>query len=240
VRGVFFLLMVLSVVRVFAEDRRGDIFPLGKVEGAPPYVQEIHIVDLGGGRRQGTGIVKDAKTGEVLVVEKAVMKGYAVESQEIEQRQIGEVYQLEVKEGQAHFRTYKVVNGERKLKDKESIEKIAENFITGPGTEAFLLKHFDELKEGKSVEALFGVFEVGRGIDFKFRKIASTEDTLTVKMKPSNFFISMMVDPIEIQLSQKDHMMIHYRGRTPVRLKDARGKWEQMDGEIIFKTVPSH
>jgi hypothetical protein len=238
---IFMLLMVSSpLMRAHAEDRRGEIFPLGKVEGAPPYVQDIHIENLGDGRRQGTGIVKDAKTGEVLVVEKAVMKGYAVESQEIEQRQIGEVYQLEVKDGKAHFRTYEVVDGERKLKDKESSEKIAENFITGPGTEAFLLKHFDELKEGKSVKALFGVFEVGRGIDFKFRKIASTDDTLTIKMRPSNFFISMMVDPIEIQLSQKDHMMTRYRGRTPVRLKDSRGKWKQMEGEIIFKTMPSH
>lgn len=235
-RFVVVLLFQLSA-HAIAEDRRGEIYALGKTDGEPLYYQDIHIDDLGGGRRQGTATVRDAKSGEILIKEKAVMNGTAIISQEVEQLQVGEVYQLDVKDGEVHFRTYDVVDGVRKLKDKETSVKAAENFITGPATEAFLQKHYDELKEGKSVEALFGVFEAGKGIDFKFRKIASTDDTLTVKMRPSNFFISLMVSTIEIQLSQKDHMMVHYRGRTPVRLKDSRGKWKPMEGEINYKVV---
>lgn len=235
-RAFLFLLLFIALP-ASAEDRLGEIYPLGKTTGEPLYIQNIHIDDLGNGRKQGYAVVKDAKTGEVLIKEKAVLNGHSVESQEVEQLQVGEVYQLEVKDGEVHFRTYEVVNGERKLKDKETSVKAAENFITGPGTEAFLMKHFDELKDGKPVEALFGVFEAGKGIDFKFRKIASTDDTLTVKMRPSNFFISLMVSTIEIQLSQKDHMMVHYRGRTPVRLKDSRGKWKPMEGDITYKVV---
>lgn len=233
----FILLLFAASFHASAEDRLGEIFALGKTDGAPLYYQNIHIDDLGGGRRQGTATVRDAKTGEVLIKEKAEMNGSAIIFQEVEQLQVGEVYQLDVKDGKVHFRTFEVINGERKLKSKETSVKAAENFITGPATEAFLQKHYAELEDGKAVEALFGVFEVGKGIEFKFRKIASTDDLLTIKMKPSNFFISMMVSPIEIQLSQKDHMMVHYRGRTPVRFKDSRGKWKPMEGEITYKIV---
>ena len=235
------LILVLSILMTavaYAEDRVGEIYAKGKVEGEPLFTQSIHVDRQDGGKIVATSFIKDNKTGEIVLRENATLMGSQIISQTIEQLQIGELYELEVKDGQVHFRTYKIKDGIKTLAEAETSEKVGDNFITGPAAEGFLGKTLPELNDGKTVNALFGVMEVGKGIEFKFRKLASDDDKISIRMKPASFFVSMLVSPIEMQFSQKEKRLIHYTGRTPVRTL-VNGKWKNLDADIIYKTLPA-
>ncbi len=232
----FILLSLFTASLAWGEDRIGEIYAKGKITGEPLFIQSIHIDDAGDGKRIATSFIKN-RDGEVVLREDAVIIGTRIVSQTLDQLQIGERWELEVKDDKVYFRTYKVTDGVKHLTSPETSEKIADNFITGPAAEAFLGKALPELNDGKTVDALFGVFEVGRSIEFKFRKLASDDEKISIRMKPASFFVSLMVSPIEMQFSQKEKMLVHYSGRTPVRIKE-NGKWKVLEADILYKIAP--
>ena len=90
---------------------------------------------------------------------------------------------------------------------------------------------------GKTVSTAFSVLELERTVDFKFEK--TTEDerlgkrVMVVKMKPSNFFISMLVDPMFLEFDIATKKMVYFKGRTPLKILKS-GAWQPLDAEILY------
>lgn len=230
---LFTVLLIFISVTAFAETQKALIYPLGKTEGKPLFVQTTEVTTLESGERQWTSKIEDAD-GKVVMTEKAQMKDTKVLSQYIEQLQINEAYELKVEDKNALFLTYKIKEGQKGAPVDTNKIKMEDDFITGPLTQTYLQKNWDSLMGGNTVWANFGVFEVSKSIGFQFRKVASTDETLELKMKPSNFFISMLVDPIYIQLNSKNKRIEKFKGRTPLKIMK-NGKWKSFDAEILYQ-----
>ena len=60
-----------------------------------------------------------------------------------------------------------------------------------------------------------------------------TENKVEIKMRPGNFFISMLVEPFKIIFDTSSNKIVYFKGRTPLRInKD--GKSKILDAEIIY------
>ncbi len=80
----------------------------------------------------------------------------------------------------------------------------------GPTTELFLRKHVEKFKAKQSVKIEFGVFELRRFINFKFSGISVVEKRIEIKMKPANFIVAALVDPIKIIFDASSDKIIYH------------------------------
>lgn len=230
---VLFLIFVLLSNPVHAENRKAFIYKIGDTAGSPLFTQTTEITEMPSGERHWTSKIEDP-SGSVVMTEKARMKDGRMLYQFVEQLQINEAYELKVDGKNVTFLTYKIEKGDKGNPIKSETKVVGDNFITGPLTESYLISHWQELLDNKSVSVDFGVFEVSRPVEFRFHKIASTDKNLEIKMKPANLFISMFVDSMLIDFDSRSKRMVRFQGRTPLR-KQVKGKWEAIDAEIIYK-----
>jgi hypothetical protein len=234
---IYFSALLLLSVCSFAEDRIGKLYEIGKTDKDPLFIQKTHVEEPTPGHQIFSSSIVDSD-GKLVMTEKAVVDPTGVISQQIDQLQIEESYELERKDDLIIFRTFSTKGGAR-TKTEESTEKVKDNFITGPMFQRFLMKHATELSAGKSIDVAFGVFELGKSVGFTFsKKGLKTQDgasILSIKMALSSFFLSMFVDSIYMDVDVKDFTLIHYKGRTPVRRK-VDGKWKAFDSEIVYSS----
>lgn len=238
-KSLFALGIILFAIGAEAAvvNREGRYFELGKVRGEPIYVQSIRLEDLADGSLKSDSVIKD-RDGKIWLTETAISKGDRLLSHKIDQLQINEGYELEVKDGKVRFRTFKLAGEQRTEVGSGKSEDYTSAFITGPVAAAFLKNHWPALEKGEAVSADFGIFELEKSISFKFSKETLKGDeakNLGVQMKLSNFLFSMFVSAIHFQLEPETFQLIRYRGRTPVRVKDGE-KWAPLDAEIIYVT----
>jgi hypothetical protein len=228
------LIFALMCVPAHALTIRAKIYAVGETSGKPLFVQELKIEAQAGGKTKSVSSIQDDK-GETVMTEEAVLNGTETVSQTVEQRQIGEAYELKRVAGKLVFSTYKLEKGQRILSSEKS-ETPEENFITGPVTIPFLAKHWAELDSGKTVSAKFGVFELERSVAFEFSRSGSSESALDIVMRPASFLVKMLVAPIYFSLDRKTKLLLRYKGRTPVKRK-VFGNWKPFDAEILYEVI---
>jgi hypothetical protein len=216
----------------FAEVRTARFFPIGKTSGEPLFTQETKVDTSPLGQTTWSSEIKDAK-GILVMTEKATVQNDRTTHQYVEQLQIGEAYELNVEGDQATFRTFKIKDGKTGPAESTKPVTIKDNFVTSPATEFYLQKRWSDILAGAIVPVEFGIFELSRTIGFEFKKLSETEDRVELRMKPSNFFVSMVASPMIMEFDKKAKKMVHFKGRTPVR-EMIGGKWKAIDAEIIY------
>ncbi len=223
-------LCLLVGVVASAETTTASIFAVGETAGKPRFTQATEK-STADGKLIWKSVIKDL-AGAVMMTEDVVMKDGVVLSHQIDHLQINERYELAFENKKAVFKTFKLSNGKVEQTDT-SVRDIPETFVMGPSTESFLVKHLDELANKKSVKADFGVFELGRFVSFRFSGIANDGEKLEIKMKPANFIVAALVDPIKIILDKSKRRIVYLKGRTPLR-EMKNGKSKPFDAEIIY------
>lgn len=202
----------------------------------PLFTQTIQVQDQANGQTLSTSEIFDAKK-NVVMRERALMLGDRILSQSIEQLQIGEAYELEREEDKITFRTFSLADGKRKEISSRQ-EKAGPLFVTGPSMKVWIRNHWDELMEGKEITLDFGVFEVERSLSFTFQKQRELEldgkPTISVKMRPASFFLTMLVEPIFLQFDLATKQLVHFKGRTPLKEK-VNNTWKNFDAEIEYR-----
>lgn len=213
------------------ETRVGLFYDIGKKTEKYLFKQETTVTITDTLNRTTDSTIWDEQ-GKVLMRETATIKDGVVISQVMEQLQINEKYVLVVRDGKALFETYSNL----KLIDSNNV-KLSENFFTGPSLEVFLKKNLDELKSQKKVKVGFGIFEFQKAISFDVKQTKKIfklrPELIPLKMELSSL-LSIFVDPLLFEIDPDTAMLVHYRGRTPVRyLKN--GKLEPFDGDIYYE-----
>jgi hypothetical protein len=237
--GLFSRVLISAMVTslgnfaIAAETWKAQIFEINKTKSAPLFLQETTVDTLPGGERQFSSVIKDPQ-GQLIMTEKALFQGDRVLSQRVEQWQLKEAYELKSAENKITFLTYNLNEGKDAHAGSIKNETRPEDFITGPGLEAFLRAHWSELLEGKSLKASFGVFELAKTVGFQFNKMGGDGDLVKIRMKPANIFISLFVDPIDLEIRGKDLRLLRYRGRTPLRIKSG-DSWKSLDAEVVYE-----
>jgi hypothetical protein len=212
-------------------DRTADFFPVGKTTGTPLFVQSYHFDESPDGVIKSISDIKD-ETGKVLMTEVATFKGDRILSQNIEQLQIDEAYELVVKEQTVTFKTFKIKGGKHVSNGEDKTEKYTDAFVTGPVWQAYIQKHWDKIMAGKKVPMDFGIFELEKSVAFNLYKQSDSGETKKIRMKIANSIYSFFVDPIDMEFD-KNKILIRYIGRTPLRTM-VNGKLKPFDGEILY------
>jgi hypothetical protein len=213
------------VARLYAED--------GPAEGAPLFTQKIHRETDAKGLRVSDSTIAD-DSGAIVMTEHALLEGTRIVAQDIEQRQVGEAYTLEVKDGKATFKTFALKEGKRTLKS-EKASMVTSDFVTGPSVEPYLKQKLSGKTDAAAVPADFGVFEIERSVPFEFIRKGMIEGgkALKVRLQPASVWVSMIVAPIDLEVDAKTFVLRRYKGRTPLKRK-INGNWKSFDSLIVY------
>ncbi len=216
----------------FSETRRTQVYDIGKSKEAPKFTQETEITAGEGNMKNWNSKITDP-SGKVVMTEKAKLKDGKIIYQYIEQLQVNEAYELNVENGKATFKTYKIVDGKAGPATETKTHDIDDRFMTGPMTEPVIQKNWAELMAGKVLKVEFGIFELSKLVSFEFKKIKEDAKTIQFEMKASNFFISALLDPIQIEFDKERKTMTRFVGRIPLQQK-VETRWKAVDAEIIY------
>lgn len=126
-------------------------------------------------------------------------------------------------------------------KTTTSDEDVADNLVCAATLVGYLLKHWDALMKGDTVDVRFAVLDRKETVGFKFFKTGDVtfdgKPAVIIKMKPSSFIIAAIVDPLNFTFLKDTRQIAELVGRTtPKQLVD--GKWKDLDADIIYHWKP--
>lgn len=174
--------------------------------------------------------------GKVAAVETAEFvkdaSGPRLRLYKMDQKQVGAVGQVEVKDGVAHFSYSK--DGATKT----SSEKVGDDFIAGPSLVGHLQARWAKLMKGDTVKTRFVVLDRRETVGFQFYKEKETEvngqKAVVIKMKPSSFLIAALVDPLHFYFTPDGQRLLQMQGRVQVK-KNEGGKWKDLDALTVYE-----
>lgn len=197
------------------------------------YVSEV---EYDGDRRSYVNTVTDLE-GKVLVIEKTVATngGRTVVSFEQDQKQLGTVGKLEVRDGKIHFTFTK--DG----KTKTDEEKVTDDFVVTSTLVANVRNDWAKIIKGESIKVRLGVLDRLETVGFQFKKESDTIPSGAaghlVKMKPSSVIISALVNPLRFGFDAEGRYLLEIEGRTNVKVM-VDGKWKDFDGFTVYSYPP--
>jgi hypothetical protein len=212
------------------------MYPIGKTSGPLLFTQKKTERDLGDGKKEFKSVVTDPE-GKEQYNEVIVAKGSLPLKQTAEMGQTKRHLEIEVKGDRVFLRT-RSNSSENNEKPRENSEPLPRNFISGALAEQFAVENWNALMAGETVHAHMAIMEIREILNFKFWKKEvirfKGREVMVVMLKPSSFFVSLIVDPISLYLDTKDKKMVHYIGRTPM-WKNVDGNLKALDAEIVFE-----
>lgn len=107
-----------------------------------------------------------------------------------------------------------VVNGDKdktEVTDSDGLPMVAD-----AGFDMFMVKHWQSLIAGKKHTIDFLAITRGQFIEFEITKTNETDKTVSFKLKPSSFLISMLVDPILLTYDKSTANILYYKGLTNI------------------------
>lgn len=169
--------------------------------------------------------------GAILVTEKTVVTAGKLASFEQDQKQLGTVGKIEVKDGKANF-TFT-----RDGKTKTDDEKIDDDFIVTSTLVAYLQANWDKIAKGETVKSRLGVLDRLETVGFQFKKESDKEiggaAGVVLKMKASSLVISALVNPLFFGFTADGSKLLELEGRTNVKLM-VDGKLKDFDGYTVY------
>lgn len=199
--------------------RKTRLFTLEVVETVAADINEVHSV------------CKDLN-GQVVIEEKTQFKGEDLLKFEIDQKQLQQKGVIELKEGKVFF-TKISADGKSTTKD----EKVGKTLVLAASFRKYIKSHFSELKEGKTLEFRYGVWDRQETVGFEVFKEKvekdGEQDVYLLKMKPSSFLIAALVKPIFFKFNHDGSRLLEMNGRVGPKQKDGTS-WKDLDAEIVY------
>ena len=154
------------------------------------------------------------------VIEQSWQKDGHVKKAIIENKALGKVMELEVKDGKAFYKTT-----DKDGKVKTSDDDAEENLVV-PSTVMFYAQpHYQEIMDGKELRLKIAVLDRRESFTFIMKKIrddksASGENILVMQMAPSSIIVRALVDPMYFYVYPKTGEMFAYEGKSALRKKE--------------------
>lgn len=172
--------------------------------------------------------------GEIAVIEKTTVVNGKVTHYERDQRQLNEKGSVTIKGKTITFSYTK------KGKTKTDTETLTDNFLIGPVIVDYLQKHWKKILAGAELNVRLAVVNRLETVGFSYKKEKEMKvngtDAVVVKMTPTSWAISLLVDPLFFTLSKKEARLLELKGRTvPKRLTPRNKKWKDLDVEAYYE-----
>lgn len=221
--------LVLMAQVALADNYTATLFEQKSEKKTKIYTLEVKDTNPEAGEFEST--YKDPE-GNVVVAEKATVKGSELVKFEIEHKQLNQKGMIEIKDGKAFF-TKTSADGKSSTKD----EKIGKTFVTSSNFRKFVQDNWAAMKEGKTVEFRYGVWDRQETVGFEIFKDGTEkigeEEALVIKMKPSSFLISALVKPIFFKFNADGSKLLELNGRVAPKKKDG-SSWKDLDAEVVY------
>ncbi len=139
--------------------------------------------------------------------------------------------------------TIEVVNGTAKFsftkngKTKTAEEPAGQDFIVGSMIPEDFQAHWLQLMKGEKLKRRLAVVDRVETIGFEFAKESETElagqKVVVIRMRPSNFLISALVDPLHFYVKADGTALMELRGRTLVR-RQVGSAFKDLDAVTVY------
>ena len=170
--------------------------------------------------------------GNIIIEEHSEREGIKLKKFQIDHKQTGRKGSIEVNGGKISFSFED--NGKKK---KIETEDLPNNFVVGPTLAAYVLTHWSELLNGKTIDIRFGVWDRQETVGFSLFKIGQEKiggkDVILLKFKPTSFVIAALVDPVIFKFSSDGKELVSMIGRVPPKFK-VSDKWKDLDAEVLY------
>jgi hypothetical protein len=118
--------------------------------------------------------------------------------------------------------------------DKVETEKLDSSWAVGPTIVPMLARRWDEVMRGDRLKIRLASWERQETIGFELFKDRVENGHVFVKMKPSNFLISALVNPIYFEMPADGKSLFSSLGRVvPKRLEGS--KLKDLDAEVVYE-----
>jgi hypothetical protein len=102
----------------------------------------------------------------------------------------------------------------------------------------FLARHFEQMARGEKVTCRCVVITHRQTVGFTLKEESEgrwhDKDVITVRMEPSSFLISALVEPLHLVIEKAPpHRVLEYRGRTTPKA-GRPGHWSDLDAVTVF------
>lgn len=223
------VVIAIFVQQALAENYSAILYEQNSKKQTKIYTLEV--TDTNAETGEFESIYKDPE-GNVVVQEKAILKGSELVKFEIDHKQLGQKGVIEIKDGKAFF-TKVMADGRSSTKD----EKIGKTFVTSSNFRKFVKDNWEGIKSGKTIEFRYGVWDRQETVGFEIfkdgsEKIGEVEATV-VKMKPSSFLIAALVKPIFFKFNEDGSKLLELNGRVAPKKKEG-ANWKDLDAEVSY------
>jgi hypothetical protein len=156
---------------------------------------------------------------------------------EQDQKQLGTVGRLEIKDGRIHFTFTKSDGSKNESSTKTETEKLSGDFVVTSTLVSYLQKNWRALADGKTLRVRYGVLDRLETIGFQFTKEKEKdlqgEKAFVVKMRPSSMIISALVNPLHFSFKTDGSRLLELEGRTAAKVM-IDGRYRDFDGYTVY------
>lgn len=176
--------------------------------------------------------------GRTAAVEKAIYDNHRLISYTLIEKQIAAHGRAEIHgdaragSGKISFRYEKDGETYTNVEDLEAATVVNDNIVP------YLQAHWDELMQGGEVSLRYIVIPRTRTVGFNMIKSGETtwqgEPAVIIKMIPSSWFISLVVDPVYFTVEKDNRQVVKYEGRVTPKIEE-NGEWQDLDAVMVFR-----
>ena len=208
----------------------GNIYEMNSDRKNLLFVMKAELKKSAKGKTTFSSYYFDTEKNEILT-EEASFEQLNLKRYVIHQKQINEIYELDISEDKMVFSVTKEGRTEKTTKN------LTTNIIIGPSFVPFMQKHWSEIQEQKTVTAELAVLDRMDTYGFEFEKIRDLKldgkDTVMVRMKPSSTLVSSVVRPVYFVVAADGSRILELKGRMLPKRKIG-SRWEDFEGEAVF------
>ncbi len=122
-------------------------------------------------------------------------------------------------------------------KVEKSDEKLAKTLVVPANFQKFVRDNWADLTSGKTVDFRYGVWFRKETVGFEIFKIkvakVADQDAVVLKMKPSSFLISALVDPVIFTFALDGSKLLEMDGRVAPK-QEVAGKFKDLDADVVY------
>ncbi len=174
--------------------------------------------------------------GKVAARERVTYQGDQLVSCEVDDLQAdGRGSAKVVREGDETKIVFDYVSG---TKHKTGSETFTADTVSNDMVNPCLVAHWNELMSGKAVKCRYIALSRAETVGIQFMKVGETTarglPVILIKMEPSSFFLSAIVDPLFFTVEKGGrHRVLDYDGRTTPKIK-VGDKLKDLDAITVF------
>lgn len=243
------LVMFLFSVSDGAEQARVDVSHVDQALTGKIYQQDSNLQDLlfnfrrtasHEGSRVLVTRIYTYPDGRTAAIEKVTYDNRRLVSYTLIEKQIDAHGRAEI-QGDARAGTGRIsFSYEKDGETYTNVEDLEVATVVNDNIVPYLHAHWDELMQGREVYLRYLVIPRTRTVGFNMIKSGETtwqgKPAVIIKMSPSNWFISLVVDPVYFTVKTDNRRVVRYEGRVTPKIEE-NGEWKDLDAVTVFGEV---